>query len=63
MTSSRALNRSNRLTAKRRRRVLRKSVPALKDPIHGFLNDIDHSHDLKQKAREKVDLIDLSEIV
>ena len=61
MSRSRAFNRSNRITAKRRRVALRQSVPGLKEPIHGSQNDIDHSHDLKEKAKAKVDLIDLNE--
>ena len=59
MSRSRSLNRSNRLTAKRRRRVLRSVVPALKEDLRGIVKPVNHSQALILKDSTKEALVDL----
>ncbi len=61
MSRSRAFNRSSRLTAKRRRRVLRSVVPGFEGDSRKVDKPIDHSQDLLQKANEKEALAELIE--
>ena len=59
MSRSRAVNRSNRFNAKRRRRTLRSGIPGLQDDSRRVEKTIDHSQDLLRKAAEKETLADL----
>ena len=61
MSRSRALNRTNRLTAKKRRRALRSAVPNLSPEVTRMTEPHDHSEDLRQKALDQETLIELSE--
>ncbi len=61
MSRSRALNRFNRFTAKRRRRALRSDVPSLREDFHRESLPVDHSEDLLEKACDKETLLDLIE--
>ncbi len=59
MSRSRALNRSNRAIAKRRRRTLRSVVPSLQNEMSNQPKPIDHSQDMQKKALAKETLLEL----
>ena len=61
MTRSRALNRFNRFTAKRRRRSLRSEVPSMRDNANRIIKPINHADNLKDQAVEKEASLDLLE--
>tara|TARA_Y100001968_G_scaffold328358_1_gene375359 strand:+ start:1073 stop:1276 length:204 start_codon:yes stop_codon:yes gene_type:complete len=61
MSRSRALNRFNRFTAKKRRRALRSEVPSLRGEEFCMNRQIDHSESLKDEALLKEVSMDLLE--
>lgn len=61
MSRSRALNRSSRINAKRRRRTLRSAIPSLKDEASRGTQQIDNSQEMIENATKKEALIDLLE--
>ncbi len=62
MSRSRALNRFNRVTAKKRRRSLRADVPSLNQEFRSLSSSFDHSLDLLKDAQQKEALFDLMEV-
>ena len=61
MSRSRAINRSNRLNAKKRRRTFRSVMPSLQDDLRKGEEPNDQSKDLIQKITEREVLFDLME--
>ena len=61
MSRSRALNRFNRFTAKRRRRNLRSEVPSFREDPLKSVNSFDHSDQLIEQAVLKEALLDFAE--
>ncbi len=61
MSRSRAVNRSNRFIAKRRRRALRSVVPGLREDLSQEIKSIDHSEQLQKKLSDKEVLLELLE--
>ena len=61
MSRSRALNRFNRFTAKRRRRNLRSDVPSFREDHLKSAKPFDHSDQLVEQAVFKEALLDLAE--
>ena len=59
MSRSRSFNRFSRLTAKRRRRVLREALPSFKDALIKSQNMHDHSRELLDKAVQEESLLEL----
>ncbi len=61
MTRSRALNRSNRITAKRRRRALKTALPGMQDDFCKTDQAFDHAKHLLEKASQKDVFLELIE--
>ena len=61
MSRSRAVNRTNRFTAKKRRRALRSAVPNLSQETQVMAAPPDHLEDLKDKALDQETLLELLE--
>ncbi len=61
MARSRAFNRFNRFTAKRRRKALRSEVLSVRDEIGKGDELIDHSQELRQQEFQREALMDFIE--
>ncbi len=62
MKRSRAFNRFNRFTAKRRRNALRSDIPCMSEEFSKVSEPIDQSQGLREKALQKEALSDFLDV-